>query len=172
MGHSVRHPRSGGPYAAGLWAGRQGGETYAFSAISSAEGIHEPSGAHAGDGITLRKAADAFISQPGLAPTTERTYRQTLALVVAALGPDLRIGELDPVQVQGVLEQWWARQPWLPGTAKLPPCAPSSPIATAVPGLPTPPFRSSAVGNMRTEPGPHDDPGCNAWRACPPRNWP
>ncbi len=60
-------------------------------------------------GITLRKAVDAFISQPDLAPTTERTYSQTLAVMVAALGPDLVIGELDPVQVQGVLEQRWGK---------------------------------------------------------------
>src|SRR5437660_4670658 len=59
--------------------------------------------------ISLQAAVDAFVSQPDLAPTTERTYRQTLTVVVAALGPALPIGELDPAQVQGVLEQRWSK---------------------------------------------------------------
>ena len=59
--------------------------------------------------ISLQAAVDAFVSQPDLAPTTERTYRQTLTLVVAALDPALPIGELDPVQIQGVLEQRWSK---------------------------------------------------------------
>jgi len=42
--------------------------------------------------ITLQVAVDAFVSQPDLASTTERSYRQTLAALVAALGPDLLIG--------------------------------------------------------------------------------
>ena len=37
--------------------------------------------------VTLQAAVDAFVSQPDLTPTTERTYRQTLAVVAAALGP-------------------------------------------------------------------------------------
>jgi len=40
-------------------------------------------------GVTLGKAVDAFVSQPDLAPTTERSYRQTLAAVVDALDPEL-----------------------------------------------------------------------------------
>ncbi len=59
--------------------------------------------------ITLRMAVDAFVSQPDLAPTTERSYRQTLAVVVAALGPALRIGGLEPARLQEVLEQRWGK---------------------------------------------------------------
>jgi len=58
-------------------------------------------------GVTLRKAVDAFISQPDLAPTTERSYRHTLAVVLGAVGSEMLIAELDPVQVQSVLEQLW-----------------------------------------------------------------
>lgn len=59
--------------------------------------------------ITLRTAVDAFVSQPDLAPTTERSYRQTLAVVVDALGPGLPIGELEASRVHAVLEQRWDR---------------------------------------------------------------
>jgi integrase/recombinase XerC/integrase/recombinase XerD len=59
--------------------------------------------------VTLQAAVDAFVSQPDLAPTTERTYRQTLAVVAAALGPDLPMGELEPAQLQNLLEQRWGK---------------------------------------------------------------
>lgn len=36
--------------------------------------------------VTLQKAVDAFVSQPDLAPTTQRSYRQTLAVLVGELG--------------------------------------------------------------------------------------
>lgn len=56
---------------------------------------------------TFQAAADAFVSQPDLAPTTQRSYRQTLAAVIADLGADRAVGELEPAQFQAVLVRRW-----------------------------------------------------------------
>jgi len=60
-------------------------------------------------GLTLREAVDAFVSQPDLAPTTERSYRQTLAVVVDALGSEMPIAELEPAGLERLLEQRWGK---------------------------------------------------------------
>jgi integrase/recombinase XerC/integrase/recombinase XerD len=60
-------------------------------------------------GVTLGKAVDAFICQPDLAPTTVRSYRQTLAGVVDAFGPELPIGELESARLETLLEQRWGK---------------------------------------------------------------
>lgn len=59
--------------------------------------------------VTLGKAVDAFVSQPDLATTTERSYRQTLAVVLGVLGFELPISDLDQAQLQELLEQRWGK---------------------------------------------------------------
>jgi integrase/recombinase XerC/integrase/recombinase XerD len=59
--------------------------------------------------ITLGAAVDAFVSQPDLSPATERSYRQTLGVVVGAIGTDLPVGEVETARLQAVLEQWWGK---------------------------------------------------------------
>jgi integrase len=61
------------------------------------------------EAVTLRMAVDAFVSQPDLATTTQRSYRQTLDVVIGELEADLPIGELEAGQLQQILEQRWGR---------------------------------------------------------------
>lgn len=58
--------------------------------------------------VTLQKAVDAFVSQPDLAPTTQRSYRQTLAVLVGELGANEAVAQLRPAQFQAVLERRWS----------------------------------------------------------------
>jgi integrase/recombinase XerC/integrase/recombinase XerD len=57
--------------------------------------------------IALAAAADAFTSQPDLAPTTVRSYRQTLDLIVAGVGAAARLDELRVVQLEVELTRRW-----------------------------------------------------------------
>lgn len=57
----------------------------------------------------LQAAADAFLAQPDLAPTSRRSYAQTTRRLLAALGADHEVGELDPNRVEFVFRQTWSR---------------------------------------------------------------
>lgn len=59
--------------------------------------------------VTLRRAADAFTSQPDLAAMTVRSYRQTLDAVLDAVGGERRLGELDVAQLAGVVKRRWGK---------------------------------------------------------------
>jgi integrase len=50
---------------------------------------------------TLRDAADAFLDQHDLAPSTRRVYRASLASLVAGIGPTTAVGELSDPMLAG-----------------------------------------------------------------------
>src|SRR5437899_1270409 len=56
----------------------------------------------------LQAAADAFLAQPDLAPSSRRSYGQTLRRLVAALGADHEVAELEPNRVEFAFRQAWS----------------------------------------------------------------
>jgi site-specific recombinase XerD len=56
----------------------------------------------------LQAAADAFLAQPDLAPSSRRSYGQTTRRLVAVLGGDRDVGEFDPNKVEYAFRQAWS----------------------------------------------------------------
>lgn len=58
--------------------------------------------------ITLAQAVDRFLSQPDLAPSTISSYRQTLDVMTAEVGPSVPVKELSAADFAGVAKRRWA----------------------------------------------------------------
>jgi integrase len=56
----------------------------------------------------LPAAADAFLAQPDLMPSSRRSYAQTLGRLVRELGGEAEVAEIDPNQLEFVFRQAWA----------------------------------------------------------------
>ncbi|MGH9135491.1 MAG: tyrosine-type recombinase/integrase [Acidimicrobiales bacterium] len=56
---------------------------------------------------TIGPAADRFLAERGLAPTTRRAYRSTLQAVVDAFGPNCRISDIDIDELAAVTVERW-----------------------------------------------------------------
>ncbi len=57
----------------------------------------------------LQVAADAFLAQPDLAPSSRRSYGQTMHHLVKELGAEREIASLEPNQLAFVMSQAWNR---------------------------------------------------------------
>ena len=57
----------------------------------------------------LQPAVDAFLAQPDLAPSIQRSYGQTLRRLVTDLGAEHEIADLNTNQVEFVVRQAWSR---------------------------------------------------------------
>ena len=90
-----------------------------------------------GGTVTLQAAANAFLDQHELAPSTRRVYRASLARLVTELGPATAVGQLSSPRVAGWFRDrhaagapatwnrelatlraavgWWRRRGWLAG---------------------------------------------------------
>lgn len=58
--------------------------------------------------LTLAQAVDRFLSQPDLAPSTISSYRQTLDVLTAEVGPSVPVEELSAVDLAEVATRRWA----------------------------------------------------------------